>query len=239
MKNRTSKKTTSKTKKTTVKKPTKKTARKTLKSTSVKKTQMKTTVKKPKTAKMIKAKLGCMNDYEQCIVLAAIVNQQRNADTRFLFTPLPDINSSVLAPLRDILSQYRFTADDIIKAAHKVFQSKKFQECFALYEPVKETLLKITQHNPNELIHELIELAGPEAKKWIYMRGKNSHDIHQTTLEKHALKLGLIEPHYMEPEPFQKQDQHKKIIIKLNYQNSGRNVHNSMRFSGKQHRGRG
>lgn len=257
MKNRTSKKTTSKPKKSIAKKPVKKTTKKTTTKkttrTSTKKIQKKAAVaasktpkapkapKAPKTTKIIKAKTDGMNDYEQCIVLAAIVNQQRNTDTRFLFTPLPDINSSVLAPLREILSQYCFTSNDIIKAAHQVFQSKKFQECFALHEPVKETLLKITQNNPNALIRELIKLAGPEAKKWIYMKeGHSSQDIHQTTLEKHALKLGLIEPHHIEAEPFQKQDHHRKIIIKLNFQNKGRGFHNNlMRFSGKQHRGRG
>jgi len=237
MKKRTSKKATSKAKKTTTKKSIKKSTKKVTKKPA-KKTQKKAVA--PKKSKIIKAKPGGMSNYEQCIVLAAIVNQQRNADTRFLFTPLPDINSSVLEPLRAILSQYKFVPSDIIKAAHKVFQSKKFEECFALHEPVKETLLKLSAENPKELIHELLQLAGPEAKKWIYMRGDNSQDIHQTTLEKHALKLGLIEPFLVESEPFQKLDHHKKIIIKLNFQNKGRGFNNNlMRFSGKQHRGRG
>lgn len=235
MKSRTSKKkTTSKPKKTIVKKTIKKTTKK-----SVKKIQKKAATK-PKPKKIIKAKPGCMNDFEQCIVLAAIVNQQRNADTRFLFTPLPDINSTALAPLRELLSQYHFTPNDITKAAHKVFHSEEFKECFALHEVITEALLPLSQKDNKNLTQEILDLAGPEAKKWIYMKEKDSHDIHETTLEKHALKMGLIEPHYTAPEPFQAQDHHKKIIIKLNFQNKGRNFHdNAMRFSGKQHRGRG
>ncbi len=224
-------------KKTTTTKPKKTVAKKTTKKSSPKKS---VTASKPKPKKVIKAKPGGMNNYEQCIVLAAIVNQQRNADTRFLFTPLPDINSSMLAPLREILSQYDFNAKDIIKAAHDVFQSEKFQECFALHEAVTEASLKITQNTIKDLVHELLELAGPEAKKWIFMVDKDPHDIHKTTLEKHALKLGLIEPQQITPEPFQQLAHHKKIIINLNPQNKARHFPDHMtRFSGKQHRGRG
>ncbi len=237
MKGRAKKKTTSKPKKTIVKKTTKTSTKKTRK-TIIAKPKVKA---KPKTQKIIKAKSGGMNDYEQCIVLAALVNQQRNTDTKFLFTPLPDINSTALAPLRELLSQYHFTASDIAKAAHEVFQSKKFKECFALHETITEALLQPNQKDAKSLVQELLNLAGPEAKKWIYMKEPDdAHNIHQTTLEKHAFEMGLIEPHHVAPEPFQNQDYHKKIIVKFNFQNNGKNTHhNLLRFSGKQHRGRG
>lgn len=230
MKGRTSKKTTSKPKTKSVKKPVKKVAKKSVTKITA----------KPKATKIIKAKPGGMNDFEQCVVLAAIVNQQRNFDKKFLFIPLPDINSTALAPLRELLSQYDFSATDIIKATHDILHSKTFKECFALHETIKEALLTIKQKNKKDIMRELIELAGPEAKKILYISESDMRDIHKTTLEKHALKMGLIEPHLITPEPYQQQDHHKKIIIKLNFHKLGRGFNdNSQRFSGKQRRGRG
>ena len=158
---------------------------------------------------------------------------------KFLFIPLPDINSTALSALRDIIGQHHFIDSDINKAADEVIQSKAFKTCFALRENMTESFINITQKNTKNIIHELLELAGPEAKKWIYMKEKDTHDIHKTTLEKHAIKLGLIESHQIIPEHFKQEDQHKKIILKLNFQNKDHLFHNLMRFSGKQHRGRG
>lgn len=219
------------------------------KSSSKKTTGKKTTVKKatkkptkkssPKKATK-KTKTNGMNTFEQCVVLAAIINQQRNKDKKFLFVPLPDINSTMLAPLREILSHYAFTAHDITKATHAILSSKTFKECFALTQNIKEALLNLTEETSSEILGKLFLLAGPEAKKAIYMAEDNARDIHKTTLEKHALKLGLIEPHVVTPEPFQQQDQHKKIIIKLHFNKLGRDfIDNSQRFSGTQKRGRG
>jgi hypothetical protein len=200
-----------------------------------------TPIKKPEPSFTNKPKKGGMNAFEQCIVLAAVINLQRNADNHFLFVPLPDVNSSALAPLRELLSQYDFTAPDIIKASHAMLHSKLFKECFSLHKDTKNILLTLKEENTKNIMRELIEIAGPEAKKFIYMPEKDSHDIHKTTLEKHALRMGLLEPHTVAPEQhYQQKIQHKRIIIQLGLRKSNeRFIVNSQQFSGKQRRGRG
>src|SRR6476620_8266388 len=90
------------------------------KTTSSKKTSKlskKTPAKKAgERQKSVDVKVDSMDDFQQCIVLAAIINQQRQADPRFISVPLPDINSPALAPLRECIGKYHFNAHDITAA---------------------------------------------------------------------------------------------------------------------------
>lgn len=205
------------------------------------KKRVKKTATKPKKAK---ASAKGMNDFQQCVVLAAIINHKRNTDPKFLFVPLPDINSSALAPVRELLGQYEFTATDIVDAIKDILASKAFKQCFpAESGPMKATLFALSKNQPKEIMAELLDLAGPESKKTIYLRENDIHDIHKTTLEKHALKLGLVDPQPFMESNIPIHEAHlarRQILIKLSSNKLDKSFGgNFSRFSTKQRRGRG
>lgn len=216
------------------KKPVKKSAKK-----PVKKVAKKAPAKKRVAAK--KTAHG-MNEFQQCVLLAAIINQHRAADPHIQQTPLPDINSSILAPLREHLAQYTFTADDIMRAATDLLRAKEFKQFFSIEKSLKQKIC-VSGTNPKVLMGQLLELADSEARKTIYLSEKDPHDIHKTTLEKHALKTGQIDHTHLAAIQQERPDSHlahKKIIIKLNFDKMGRSfLDNIPRLSTKQRRGRG
>ena len=121
-----------KTKKRTVTRAKKTTKKPTLskRATTTKATQ------KPKLAKKIKkttVKKHKMTDFQEYVLLAAIINQLREKDTDFRLLPLPDVNSTLLAPLREQFAAFSFNLGDIPKAVDHLIKSKDFKTFF----PVK------------------------------------------------------------------------------------------------------
>lgn len=194
-------------------------------------------------SKTPKIKSNGMNDFQQCVVLAAIINQQRDANPNFQSLPLPDVNSTLLAPLRQRLAQFAFTTSDIKKAVIDLLHSKEFTQAFPVKLSKNEEALVITEKETKAIMNQLLKLAGAESHKPIYLMENGPHDIHKTTLEKHALKTGQIDHHPIAVELHTRQDNqsaHQQILIKLNFSKTGRGFNdNSQRFSTKQRRGRG
>ena len=191
----------------------------------------KTTVKKHK-----------MTDFQEYVLLAAIINQLREKDTDFRLLPLPDVNSTLLAPLREQFAAFSFNLGDIPKAVDHLIKSKDFKTFF----PVKHAMslkLKCTDSNDTPLMMSLLLLAGLEAHKPIFLAENDSHHIQKTTLEKHAVKTAQIATHLTHPETKMRQEDplaHKKILIKLNYNRLGRNLPTNLQIlSAKHRRGRG
>ena len=208
--------------------------------TKAKKTPRKSTRKSSQKIKKVSTKK--MDDFQQYVVLAAVINQLRDVDADFRSIPLPDVNSSLLAPLRKQFKKYAFTAKDIKTAVSALIKSKVFKEHFPVTHAMKVTF-KLTEKNNPTLMADLLELAGLEARRPIYLAEQNPHDIQKTTLEKHALKAGFIKTHHAANEsPMQKEDPfaNKRILIKLNYNTLGRNMPSNLQIlSAKHRRGRG
>jgi hypothetical protein len=207
------------------------------------KAEAKTTAKAEKKEKIRKNPNG-MNYFQQCVVLAALINQKRHQDHEFQTIPLPEITSSLLAPLREYLSQYAFTSDEIQNGLEDLVHCDLFTKTF----PVKNSTVAIdlTVHgNPKKIMSQLIELAGPEARKVIFLKEEsNRFMIHRTTLEKYALKTGQVEGHathhdssnYMSHE-----STHREILNQINQRTNPKyfGQDHPQNFSTKQRRGRG
>ena len=161
-----------------------------------KKTKATKAVKKPKVAKKTKAVIEKhkMTAFQEYVLLAAVINQLREVDTDFRLLPLPDVNSSLLAPLREQFAHFSFTLNEVPKAVEHLIKSKDFKTTF----PVKHDVtlkLKCIDTKETPLMMSLLLLAGLEATKTIYLADKDPHDIQKTTLEKYALKTEQISSH--------------------------------------------
>lgn len=198
-------------------------------------------VKKPKATKKTTAKHK-MSPFQEYVLLAAVINQLREIDNDFRLLPLPDVNSSLLAPLREQFAHFSFTANEVPKAVDHLIKSKDFKSTF----PVKHAItlkLQCIDTKETPLMMSLLLLAGLEANKTIYLADKDPHDIQKTTLEKFALKTEQISSHLTHHEQKAKQEDplaNKKILIKLNYNRLGRNLPTNLQIlSAKHRRGRG
>jgi hypothetical protein len=242
---KTAKKSSASTPKKPAKKSVKKSVEKPLKKVAVKSKSLPKKSKKASTRITTpvkpKASRG-MNEFQQCVVLAAVINQKRNRDTQFQAIPLPDINSSALQPLRACLADYAFTANDISRAVTDLLSSKAFQQAFPVKNNAQKNLILVTETEPQALLEKMLELAGPEAKKTIFFI-EGPHNIHKTTLEKYALKTAQIHPVALHHESSKLPSEdvlHKQMIMKMNLHNSSKYFeNNSQRLSTKQRRGRG
>ncbi len=232
------KKTSKPTKKSTTKKKPAKVAK------SPKKQPVKKSLSKPKVPKKTKkAKIdNGMTHFQQCLVLAAFINQARIQEPSFQILPLPEIHSSLLSSLREYLSQYMFTADDILKAIDAMPKSEEFIEVFPIKKnALPKHLFSISEEDPKTITKQLLDLAGHEAKKTIFLMGKNPHDIRETTLEKYALKTGQIEENALQHEAITLKHPdalHRQILDNMNVRQN-QQYFNPQNISMKHRRGRG
>ncbi len=194
---------------------------------------------------VIKKNPNGMNYFQQCVVLAALINQERHQNHEFQTIPLPEITSTLLQPLREYLSQYAFNSEEIQNGLDDMVRCDFFKKTF----PVKntETLLDLNiQGNPKKIMAQLIELAGPEARKIIFLKEEGDRFlIHRTTLEKYALKTGQIENHILHhdlPTYMSHESTHREILNQINQRSNARYFnqdHHPQNLSSKHRRGRG
>lgn len=245
------KKPTSTKKATAVKKPRKAPVKKAaIKKTVVKKIAAKKPaekkVNKPVKSAAVKQKPknpNGMNHFQQCVVLAAVINQKRHLNPEFQTVPLPEITSSSFGPLREHLGQYAFLVEEIHDAIDELIRSDEFAKAFPVNN-VESDLELTLEGNAKKIMAHLLELAGPEARKIIFMMEEgNKQHIHRTTLEKFALKTGQIEPHPLQhdAQKFTGDVTQKQILNSINMRTNPRYFgdQHPQNFSTKQRRGRG
>ncbi len=185
-----------------------------------------------------------MNHFQQCVVLAALINQKRRANQAFQSIPLPEITSPLLASLREYLGQYTFSSEDIQNGLDDLAHADIFVKTF----PVKDADVPVectVYGNPQKMMAQLLDLAGPEARKIIFLKDDgNRLSIHRTTLEKYALKTGQIESHPLHhdmPNFMSHESTHREILHQINQRTNPKyfGQEHPQNFSTKQRRGRG
>lgn len=229
------------------KKPIKTSAKKVTLNTKSKPIQQKVKLQQktvtPAPSKLKKNSNG-MNYFQQCVVLAALINQERHYNQEFQTIPLPEITSSLLGPIRDYLGQYAFNSEEIQHGLDELMKCDLFKKTFPIKHP--DTTVEISiEGNPKKIMAQLLELAGPEARKIIFLKEEgNRMLIHRTTLEKYALKTGQIEHHILHqdsPNYMSHESTHRDILNQINQRTNPRyfGQDHAQNFSTKQRRGRG